>query len=68
MASNPLWRKSLKDWKHQINQFLDNHKPQDMRHIDMLYDFKSVYGKSELAEELRHHLNEKLHEKKLLKF
>ena len=29
----------------------------------MLYDFKSVYGKSELAEELRHHLNEKLMKK-----
>jgi CBS domain-containing protein len=68
MASNPLWRKSLPEWKNQVSQFLDNHTPQDMRHIDMLYDFKSVYGKSELADELRFHLNEKLHEKKLLKF
>ena len=68
MASNSLWRKSLPEWKDQVNHFLDNHTPQDMRHIDMLYDFKSVYGKSVLAENLRTHLNEKLHEKKLLKF
>ena len=68
MASNPLWRKSLPDWKTQIEQWLDKHAPQDMRYIDMLYDFRSVYGKIELAEELRSFVNEKLQEKKLLKF
>ena len=68
MASNPLWRKSLPDWKIQIEQWLDKHAPQDMRYIDMLYDFRSVYGKIELAEELRSFVNEKLQEKKLLKF
>jgi len=68
MASNPLWRKSLPDWKIQIEQWLDKHTPQDMRYIDMLYDFRSVYGKIELAEELRSFVNHKLQEKKLLKF
>ncbi len=68
MASNPLWRKSLPDWKIQIEQWLDKHAPQDMRYIDMLYDFRSVYGKIELAEELRSFVNDKLQEKKLLKF
>ena len=68
MASNPLWRKSLSGWKNQISQFLDNHAPQDMRNIDMLYDFSSVYGEASLANELRIFLNDKLHEKKLLKF
>ena len=68
MASNPLWRKSLPNWKIQIEQWLKNHTPQDMRHIDMLYDFRSVYGKIELAEELRLFINDKLQEKKLLKF
>ena len=68
MASNPLWRKSVSEWKNQIIQFLDNHTPQDMRNIDMLYDFRSIYGKKELAENLKIYLNEKLHEKKLLKF
>ena len=68
MASNQLWRKSLPNWKIQIEQWLKNHTPQDMRHIDMLYDFRSVYGKIELAEELRIFINDKLQEKKLLKF
>ena len=68
MASNQLWRKSLPNWKIQIEQWLKNHTPQDMRHIDMLYDFRSVYGKIELAEELRVFINDKLQEKKLLKF
>jgi len=65
MASNPLWRKSVSEWKNQIIQFLDNHTPQDMRNIDMLYDFRSIYGKKELAENLKIYLNEKLHEKNL---
>ena len=34
----------------------------------MLYDFSSVYGEASLANELRIFLNDKLHEKKLLKF
>ena len=59
MASNPLWRKSFIDWKKQIDHWLLSHKPQDMRNIDMLYDFKSVYGASYLADDLKKYINEK---------
>ena len=68
MASNPLWRKSLPDWKKQINTWVNQHSPQDMRYIDMLYDFRSVHGKFELAEELRTHLIQQLQQNKILKF
>ena len=66
MASNPLWRKSLSDWKKQIDHWLFSHKPQDMRNIDMLYDFRSVYGHENLAVELKY-INKNL-KKKYLKF
>ena len=68
MASNPLWRKSFIDWKKQIDHWLLSHKPQDMRNIDMLYDFKSVYGASYLADDLKKYINEKFKERKYLKF
>ena len=68
MASNPLWRKSLSDWKKQIDYWLFSHKPQDMRNIDMLYDFRSVYGHENLAVELKKYINKKFKEKKYLKF
>ena len=68
MASNPLWRKSLPDWKKQIDTWINKHAPQDMRNIDMLYDFRSVHGKFELADELRTHLIKQLQQNKILKF
>ena len=56
------------DWKKQIDHWLFSHKPQDMRNIDMLYDFRSVYGHENLAVELKKYINKKFKEKKYLKF
>ena len=68
MASNKLWRKSISDWKKQIDEWTSDMTVQNSRYIDMLYDFRSVYGKEELADELRKHVIEKLQGNHVLKF
>ncbi len=68
MASNILWRKSISDWKKQIDFWTTDMAEQHLRYIDMLYDFRSIFGKRELADELREHILQKLQNKNVLKF
>ena len=68
MASNILWRKSISGWKKQIDLWTSDMAEQNLRYIDMLYDFKSVFGKPELADELRVYILKKLQNKNVLKF
>jgi len=68
MASNLMWRKSLPEWKNQVHSWIDHLSDQNLIYLDMLYDFRSVYGKPELADELRNFIFEELNNKKVLKF
>ena len=68
MASNSMWRKSLPEWKEQVQSWITNFNEQNLIYIDMLYDFRSVYGKPELAEDLRNFIFDKLVNNKILKF
>jgi CBS domain-containing protein len=68
MASNPLWRHSLQGWKDQLEDWTKNLSQQSMRYIEMLYDFRSVYGDPSLADELRKFLLNVLDNKYLQKF
>ena len=60
MASNSLWRNSLQEWKNQFDQWVDVSDDLTLRYIDMLYDFRPVYGNPELAKEFRTHILKKL--------
>ncbi len=68
MATNPMWRKSLPEWKEQVQDWITNFNEQNLIYVDMLYDFRSVYGKPELADELRNFIFDKLVNNKILKF
>jgi CBS domain-containing protein len=68
MASNPLWRHSLQGWKNQLEDWTKNVSQQSMRYIEMLYDFRSVYGDPSLANDLRKFLLNVLDNKYLQKF
>ena len=68
MATNPMWRKSLPEWKEQVQNWITNFNEQNLIYVDMLYDFRSVYGKPELADELRKFIFDKLVNNKILKF
>ncbi len=60
MATNRLWRHSLADWKLQVDDWIKKSNDNTLRYMDMLYDFQSVFGKQELAEELRDFLLKRL--------
>ena len=60
MTSNSLWRNSLQEWKKQFDKWVNASDDLTLRYIDMLYDFRPIYGNSELAKELRSHILNKL--------
>ncbi len=53
MASNPKWCLSLDEWKQAFANWIDHGTPEALLHASIFFDFRSLYGKQELAEELR---------------
>lgn len=53
MASNPQWCLSLEEWKHRFLDWIINSAPEALLHASIFFDFRSLYGAHELAEELR---------------
>lgn len=56
MASNPVWRKSLADWKAELAEWIQQPDMQGVRNLTIFLDFRPVYGTFELAHELRLHV------------
>ncbi len=56
MATNPLWRKTLPQWKQQIRYWLRQPQQNTLRLTDIFFDFKAVYGDYALAAKLREDL------------
>ena len=54
MAVNPLWRKSLSQWIHQITLWGKKSNFVAIRLADIFSDFQPVFGNAELARTLRH--------------
>lgn len=53
MAVNPLWRKSLSQWQEQIALWGKKSNFVAIRLADIFFDFQPVWGRHELAWELR---------------
>jgi signal-transduction protein with cAMP-binding, CBS, and nucleotidyltransferase domain len=53
MAINPVWRKTASQWRRQVTSWIRRRSEIAMRLCDVLFDFQSVYGEAELAEQLR---------------
>ncbi len=53
MARNPKWCLSLEEWKATFARWLDNGDPEALLNASIFFDFRSLYGKHALAEELR---------------
>ncbi len=53
MALNPLWRKSLSQWIEQITRWGRKSNFVAIRLADIFFDFQPVWGKQDLAVELR---------------
>ena len=53
MAINPVWRKTRRQWRHQVTRWIRGRSEVAMQLCDVLFDFRSVYGEAELADDLR---------------
>lgn len=60
MASHALWRKSLSQWRAQIDYWLAIRNQSIVRLADIFFDFRAVYGERSLAAELRDHVTQRM--------
>ncbi len=58
MATNPLWRKRLDQWRLQLGYWLKRPSSASLRLSDIFFDFRPVYGGEEMARVLRRQLME----------
>jgi CBS domain-containing protein len=69
MARNPMYRKSLSEWKAQITRMTQRPNEKVARWSNIVFDFNAQYGDDALARALRNHLNDQLQSNSgLLKF
>ena len=69
MARNPMYRKSLSEWKAQITRMTQRPNEKVARWSNIVFDFNAQYGDGALARALRNHLNDQLQSNPgLLKF
>jgi CBS domain-containing protein len=53
MASNPRWCLALTEWKEKFADWIDHGDPEALLNVTIFFDFRPLYGKTELAERLR---------------
>ncbi len=53
MANNPLWCRSLPDWISGFDEWIHKSEPQEIIDVSVFFDFRTVYGNSDMTHELR---------------
>ncbi len=53
MATNPLWRKTESQWKEQVRLWSKKRNVTALRLCDIFFDFRTVWGETAMAENLR---------------
>lgn len=61
MARNPLWRKSLSQWRQQFEIWARRRAGAALLFADIAFDFRPAWGDAEPADALRAHLARVLH-------
>ncbi|MCP3672620.1 MAG: CBS domain-containing protein [Gammaproteobacteria bacterium] len=56
MARNPLYQKTISQWKKQISTIIQQPSEKGARWSNILFDFDTLYGNDELTSELRLHV------------
>jgi len=54
-AMNPMWRKTLSEWRRQVDGWIARAQNHGLRMCDIFFDFSAVHGDGELARRLRRH-------------
>lgn len=53
MSSNPIWRKSIGNWKTQLTKWMDNESWESIRYLQIFYDARVLYGNNDYLTELK---------------
>lgn len=61
MATNPLWRKPISQWKNQVDGWIGKGSGMVLRLADIFFDFSAVHGNGDLTRELRKHVTAAAH-------
>lgn len=56
MATNPVWRKSLSEWRDQTRAWLGKSQGLSLRYCDIFFDFDCAYGSGSLTRSLREYI------------
>lgn len=65
MAGNPEWCLSLGEWQDKFSRWIASTTPNALLNATIFFDFRPVYGNTELAEKLRDHLIEAVKDKSI---
>jgi CBS domain-containing protein len=60
MAGNPDWCLSLNEWKARFSSWINASTPTALLNSSIFFDFRPVFGETQLAEDMREHLLEKV--------
>ena len=60
MATNPVWRKTLPQWRAQLDGWVRTRNTVTLRLCDIFFDFESIYGDHARATGLRHHVTNRI--------
>lgn len=58
MATNPLWRKTISQWKSQVDGWIGKGAGMVLRLADIFFDFTDVHGDGDMTRALRRHVTE----------
>ena len=63
MSSNPVWCKPLEAWKRDFNRWITTPESQEMLDLSIFFDFRLIYGESQLVQALRSHVSVSLQDR-----
>lgn len=58
MAKNPKYCQPLSVWKQYFTKWISTAEPSDLLEVNIFFDYKCLYGDSNLTNSLREHVNE----------
>ena len=58
MATNPLWRKTLSQWKEQVRMWGRKRSTTTLRLCDIFFDFRTAWGDRSAGDELREYVTD----------
>ena len=64
MARNPMWRKTITQWKQQIGIWVAKGEGNALRFADIFFDFDHAWGDYALVEALRTHISDTVRNRK----